>query len=130
MQLTLPWSWYADETVLRAEQERIFARTWQYVGHTGQVAEPGDYFTARLGRLPVVVTHAGDGELRALANVCRHRGSVVAEGAGNRKTLQCPYHAWTYDLDGSLRAAPRADFELDGVGLAQVRLERWGPFLF
>ena len=67
---------------------------------------------------------------RAFVNVCRHRGSVVAEGAGNRKSLQCPYHAWTYGLDGRLRAAPRADFELDGVGLAPVRLERWGPFLF
>jgi choline monooxygenase len=54
----------------------------------------------------------------------------VVEGAGNRKTLQCPYHAWTYGLDGRLRAAPRADFDLDGVGLEPVRLERWGPFLF
>jgi choline monooxygenase len=91
---------------------------------------PGDFFTARAGRIPVVVTHADDGETRAFVNVCRHRGSVVAEGAGNRKTLQCPYHAWTYGLDGRLRAAPRADFELDGIGLVPVRLERWGPFLF
>ena len=91
---------------------------------------PGDFFTAHAGRIPIVVTHADDGETRAFVNVCRHRGSTVAEGAGNRKTLQCPYHAWTYGLDGRLRAAPRADFELDGVGLEPVRLERWGPFLF
>jgi phenylpropionate dioxygenase-like ring-hydroxylating dioxygenase large terminal subunit len=128
--MTYPWTWYADPEVLRREQERIFARTWQYVGHAGQVERVGDYFTAQLGRIPVVVTHAEDGELRAFANVCRHRGSVVVEGAGNRRTLQCPYHAWTYGLDGGLLAAPRADFDLSELSLAPVRLERWGPFLF
>jgi phenylpropionate dioxygenase-like ring-hydroxylating dioxygenase large terminal subunit len=125
-----PWSWYSDQEIWGLEQERIFARTWQYIGHAGMVERPGDFFTARAGRIPIVVTRAEDDETRAFVNVCRHRGSIVAEGAGNRKTLQCPYHAWTYALDGRLRAAPRADFELDGIGLAQVRLERWGPFLF
>jgi phenylpropionate dioxygenase-like ring-hydroxylating dioxygenase large terminal subunit len=128
--MTYPWSWYADPDVLHAEQERIFARTWQYVGHAGQVGQAGDYFTAQLGRIPVVVTHADDGELRAFANVCRHRGSLVADGSGNRRTLQCPYHAWTYGLDGRLRTAPRADFDPGEVSLAPLRLDRWGPFLF
>jgi len=125
-----PWSWYTDADVWALEQERIFTRSWQYAGHAGMVERPGDFFTASAGRIPIVVTHAEDGEIRAFANVCRHRGSIVADGAGNRKTLQCPYHAWTYGLDGRLRAAPRADFELDGLGLATVRLDRWGPFLF
>ena len=74
-----------------------------------------------------------DGEERAFVNVCRHRGSVVVEEAGNRRTLQCPYHAWTYDLDGSLRAAPRSereDIDLSDVSLSPVRLEDWGPFRF
>src|SRR3954462_1496801 len=93
-------------------------------------AQEGDFFTARAGRIPIVVTHANDGETRAFVNVCRHRGSIVADGAGNRSTLQCPYHAWTYGLDGRLRAAPRADFDVDEVALAPARLERWGPFLF
>ena len=106
--MTYPWSWYTDADVLRAEEDRIFARSWQYVGHAGQLAEPGDYFATALGRTPVVLTRAEDGKLRAFVNVCRHRGCVVAEGAGNRATLQCPYHAWTYRLDGTLRAAPRA----------------------
>jgi choline monooxygenase len=128
--VTNPWSWYTDADVWALEQERIFARSWQYAGHAGMVELPGDFFTACAGRIPIVVTHAEDGETRAFVNVCRHRGSIVADGAGNRKTLQCPYHAWTYGLDGRLRAAPRADFELDGVGLVPVRLERWGPFLF
>ena len=114
--MTNPWSWYSEREVWALEQERIFARTWQYVGHAGMVERPGDFFTARAGRIPIVVTRAEDDETRAFVNVCRHRGSTVAEGAGNRKTLQCPYHAWTYGLDGRLRAAPRADFELDGSG--------------
>ena len=128
--MTNPWGWYSDAEVWTLEQERIFARSWQYVGHAAMLQQTGDFFTARAGRIPIVVTRAEDGETRAFVNVCRHRGSVVAEGAGNRKTLQCPYHAWTYGLDGRLRAAPRADFDLDEVGLAPVRLERWGPFLF
>jgi phenylpropionate dioxygenase-like ring-hydroxylating dioxygenase large terminal subunit len=128
--VTNPWSWYSDGDVWSVEQERIFSRAWQYVGHAGMVERPGDFFTARAGRIPIVVTRAEDGETRAFVNVCRHRGSTVAEGAGNRKTLQCPYHAWTYGLDGRLRAAPRADFPLDEVALAGVRLERWGPYLF
>jgi len=127
---TNPWGWYSDAEVWSLEQTRIFGRSWQYVGHAGMAARAGDFFTARAGRVPIVVTYAGDGETRAFVNVCRHRGSIVAEGAGNKKALQCPYHAWTYGLDGRLRAAPRADFELDGIGLEPVRLERWGPFLF
>jgi phenylpropionate dioxygenase-like ring-hydroxylating dioxygenase large terminal subunit len=128
--VTNPWLWYSDRAVFEREQEAIFGRTWQYVGHAGQLSRSGDFFTSRAGRIPVVVTHAEDGELRALLNVCRHRGSLVADGAGNRKTLQCPYHAWTYALDGSLRAAPRADFDLSECALAPLRLEAWGPFLF
>jgi phenylpropionate dioxygenase-like ring-hydroxylating dioxygenase large terminal subunit len=125
-----PWAWYSDREVFEREQERIFARAWQYVGHAGQVANTGDFFTARVGRVPVVVTRAEDEALHALLNVCRHRGSIVADGSGNRRTLQCPYHAWTYALDGTLRAAPRAGAEVEGCRLEPLRLETWGPFLF
>src|SRR5205085_4327604 len=128
--MTNPWSWYADADVVRLEQDRIFARTWQYVGHTGQLEQVGDFITARAGRIPIVFTHAEDDRLRAFVNVCRHRGSTVAEGSGNRMTLQCPYHAWTYGLDGRLRAAPRADFDLAEVALVEIPLDSWGPFLF
>jgi choline monooxygenase len=131
---SLPWSWYSDPEVLRREHERIFLRSWQYVGHVGQASEPGSFFTGALGLAPVVVTHARDGELRAFLNVCRHRGFVVAEGEGRRETLQCRYHAWTYELDGRLRAAPRSErepaFDPDELSLAPLRLERWGPLLF
>jgi phenylpropionate dioxygenase-like ring-hydroxylating dioxygenase large terminal subunit len=131
---SLPWAWYADPGVLRREGNRIFARSWQYVGHTGQVAESGSFFAGSAGEIPVVVTRASDGDLRAFLNVCRHRGHVVASGAGSRETLQCPYHAWTYGLDGRLRAAPRSDrepgFELDELGLVPIQVDTWGPFVF
>ena len=134
MERTLPWSWYTDPEILRLEQERIFTRTWQYVGHTRQAADPGSFFTAMAGRTPVVVTRARDDELRAFLNVCRHRGSIVAQGSGRRDTLQCGYHAWTYSLDGKLRAAPRSGRELDleeeDLSLVPLALDTWGPFVF
>ena len=131
---TYPWSWYSDPAVLAAERERIFRRAWHYVGHAGRLPEPSSYFACMTGGLPVVVTRDGGGELRAFLNVCRHRGSEIVAGAGRRETLQCPYHAWTYGLDGQLRAAPRAEredgFDAAGLGLVALSLDRWGPFLF
>ena len=132
MESSLPWSWYFDPEILRLEQDAIFRRSWQYVGHLGQVAETGSFFAGRAGDVPVVVTRAADGELRAFLNVCRHRGSVIVEGEGKRASLQCPYHAWTYGLDGSLRAAPRSDETAprDELGLVPLRVAEWGPFVF
>jgi carnitine monooxygenase subunit len=131
---SFPWAWYADEAVFRAEQERIFRRTWQYAGHLGQLAEPGSWFICRAGVVPVVVTRDRADVLRAFVNVCRHRGFPVASGEGRRETLQCAYHAWTYGLDGSLRAAPRADrepaFEREELGLLPAAVDTWGPFVF
>ncbi len=132
---TLPARWYADGAVFEQEKRRIFHRTWQYVGHTGQVANPGDFITTRLGDIPVVIARDADGSLRAFANVCRHRGSeVVLECAGNRKTLQCHYHGWTYNLDGSLRNAPRANeqasFAKEELSLIPFSVETWGPMIF
>jgi choline monooxygenase len=127
---TTPWSWYRDPAVLAREQEAIFRSAWHYVGRLG---EPGDVVPGWAGQVPVVLVKADDGQERAFVNVCRHRGSVVVEEPGNRKTLQCPYHAWTYDLDGSLRAAPRSEREnvdLSDVSLAAIRVEGWGPFRF
>jgi len=131
---TLPWSWYSDPAVLELEQASIFGRSWQYAAHTGEVAEPGSYVATRAGAIPVVVVRDGEGVLRAFVNVCRHRGSIVCDGAGRRETLQCPYHAWTYGLDGSLVAAPRSDrepgFDAGALGLIPVQVDSWGPFVF
>jgi choline monooxygenase len=132
--LTLPAGWYSDPAVLRLEQERIFRRVWVYAGRTEQVAEPGQFFTARSGDVPIVCVRGSDGELRAFVNVCRHRASVLVEGEGRRETIQCGYHAWTYNLDGSLRSAPRSEredgFSKDGLGLIPAAIDTWGPFVF
>jgi choline monooxygenase len=131
---TLPWDWYVSPEILRREEELIFRGAWHYAGPLEWAAEPGERFPCRAGAAPVVVVRDRDGELRAFLNVCRHRGSVVVTERGRRETLQCPYHAWTYDLDGSLRTAPRAereeDFDPAGLGLRPVRVETWGPLVF
>jgi choline monooxygenase len=128
---TLPYRWYVDAEVLERERERLFGRAWQYAGHLGQLAEPGSYFTLRAGHVPLVVVRDRADELRAFVNVCRHRGAEVVSGEGSCTTLQCHYHAWTYDLDGSLRAAPRADgLDREGLGLRHAQVGTWGPFVF
>jgi phenylpropionate dioxygenase-like ring-hydroxylating dioxygenase large terminal subunit len=131
---TLPASWYVDPDVLRSEQEAIFKRSWQYAGRADQVAEPGSYFSSRAGHIPIAVVRDRVGVLRGFVNVCRHRGHEVIQGEGRRASLQCPYHAWTYGLDGRLRSAPRSErepgFELDGIALLPVAIEIWGPFVF
>jgi choline monooxygenase len=130
---TLPWAWYSDPQIAELERSRIFRCSWQYVGHLGELDGPGSYFASHAGGVPVVVTCDRDRQLRALINICRHRGAVVARGAGSRGTLQCPYHAWTYGLDGCLRAAPRSageeGFELDELGLVPASVGTWGPFV-
>jgi choline monooxygenase len=131
---TLPWSWYTDPAAFRLERERIFRRSWSYVGHAGDVAEPGSFRATRASDVPVVLVRDEEGTVRAFLNVCRHRGSLVCEGSGTRATLQCPYHAWTYGLDGRLLSAPRSEreggVESEELGLVPLRLETWGPFLF
>jgi phenylpropionate dioxygenase-like ring-hydroxylating dioxygenase large terminal subunit len=131
---TLPYDWYADPAVLRLEQERIFARSWQYAARADQVAEPGMLTTAWAGALPVLLARARDGELHGFVNVCRHRGHPLCDGDARRETIQCPYHAWTYGLDGALRNAPRADrepgFDKASLGLVRVSVDTWGPFVF
>jgi phenylpropionate dioxygenase-like ring-hydroxylating dioxygenase large terminal subunit len=132
---SIPWSWYLDPDVLALEEKHVFRPAWHYVGHVGQVDEPGRFFTCRLLGTDVVVTRGTDDRIRALINVCRHRGArVVREPCGKRKTFQCHYHAWTYGLDGALRAAPRSDrepgFDREEFPLHAVAIEQWGPFLF
>ena len=83
-----------------SSRRRIFRRTWQYAGHTGELAEPGSFVSTRAGDVPIVLVRDRDDVLRAFVNVCRHRGYLLCDGSGRRETLQCPYHAWTYDLDG------------------------------
>jgi phenylpropionate dioxygenase-like ring-hydroxylating dioxygenase large terminal subunit len=131
---TLPYDWYADPAVLRVEQERIFAGAWQYVCPAARLSDPGRLIAAHAGHIPVLLVRGRDDVLRGFVNVCRHRGSLLCEGEAHRLTIQCPYHAWTYDLDGSLQNAPRADreegFDRDELGLLPVAVDTWGPFVF
>ena len=131
---TIPWSWYTDPAVLQLERDRIFRRSWQYVGRQEEVGENGSFVATRVGDVPVVLVRDEEGTLRAFLNVCRHRGSIVCEGSGRRATLQCPYHAWTYGLDGKLIAAPRFSREGGGdheqLGLIALQVGTWGPLIF
>lgn len=132
---TLPAEWYTDPEVLEHEMERIFAASWNYAGRVEQVAKAGDFLTSRVGEVPVVIVRDEAGALRAYANVCRHRGSeLVLEKSGNRRTLQCHYHAWTWGLDGTLRAAPhcheQAGFDKANFPLTPLGVATFGPFIF
>jgi phenylpropionate dioxygenase-like ring-hydroxylating dioxygenase large terminal subunit len=131
---TLPAHWYTSPVHYHEEQQTIFRKSWLFVGLIEDVAQPGDFFTIQIGDVPLVIVRDG-ATLRAFVNVCRHRGSVVATApCGNRATLQCPYHAWTYRLDGTLHRAPgmgdEANFDPSAFSLVPTRLETWGPFIF
>jgi choline monooxygenase len=133
---TLPASWYTAESVFRHEMRAIFGRYWQYACRTDEVAHPGDYRACRAGNIPVVVVRNLNNEIAAFVNVCRHRGAeIVLDGTGgNRNTLQCHYHAWTWGLDGCLRAAPGAEdepcFRNEQFSLTPLAVGLLGQFIF
>jgi choline monooxygenase len=120
--------------MLDLEREKVFARSWQPVGHAKSVIHPGTYFSCDIAGEPVVVARAKDGILRAFSNVCRHRASIIADGQGKAATLRCPYHNWTYALDGRLIACPEfegvQDWDTSSVVLPQYLVEIWGPYVF
>jgi phenylpropionate dioxygenase-like ring-hydroxylating dioxygenase large terminal subunit len=134
MESVLSWDWYRDPRVLEVEERRLFRPSWQYVGPLESLRRPGDHVVGLVSRVPVVVVRGGDGELRGFLNVCRHRGSVVVSSDGNAPRLRCPYHAWTYDLDGSLRSAPQCGPQIAAglaeLGMLPVRAATFGPFVF
>jgi phenylpropionate dioxygenase-like ring-hydroxylating dioxygenase large terminal subunit len=131
---TLPAWCYTSDAFYRREVERIFGKVWNFVGHVSQLAAPGDYFTLNFAGIPAILLRDHDGTLRAFANSCRHRGSALLEGSGNCRAIVCPYHSWTYGLDGTLRAAPEMQetvgFNTADTGLIPLRLDTWGGFLF
>ena len=130
----LPPACYHDEAFYQREMQRIFERGWVMVGRVERAANPGDWFTVEFGRCRLVVTRDEHGTLHALANSCRHRGAPLVEGEGNCRTLSCPYHAWTYGLDGTLLGAPgmkeSRDFRVEDYPLHAVRIDTWGGFVF
>ncbi len=131
----LPKRAYHDPAILEWERANILRRDWIMVARDEDAPEPGTYTLVELEGESIIVARGRDGTLRAFFNVCRHRGTPVAEDAcGKVVRFQCPYHAWIYDLDGSLIRAKHTDdledFSLDAFGLAPVRLETWQGFVF
>jgi phenylpropionate dioxygenase-like ring-hydroxylating dioxygenase large terminal subunit len=114
---------YADPAIFELEMERIFGRAWLMLGHESQVKAPGDYFTTRMGREPVVVIRKNEKEIAILINRCAHRGSMVCtEGRGNIERFVCPYHGWSYDRAGLLQGVPfRTGYEKEK--LSELRLK-------
>lgn len=129
---------YADPVLFEEELEKIFYSTWVYVGHASEVPAPGDYKTTFIGRVPVILVRDQTGQLHVLANRCMHRGATVcAREFGHTDAFICPYHAWTYHLDGSLSSVglPRGyhadDLHRETLGLARAaRLGVYRGFVF
>jgi choline monooxygenase len=132
---TIPASWYTDARLAQLETETIFARTWQAVGRRDQLESPGQYVTANVAGEPIVVVRGSDAKLRAFYNVCRHHAMIVLnEACGHTHHMRCPYHGWTYSLEGELRGVTDfegvLDFDRAQNGLVPVRLEAWENFAF
>jgi Rieske 2Fe-2S family protein len=133
---TLPGRFYHDPAIYAQELQTMFSRMWLCVGREEDIEKPGDYLTRTVGDESVVVLRDAGGSVNAFHNVCRHRGSrLLSEPSGSGlKHVQCPYHAWTYGLDGALKVAPHMEdareFDKPKFGLNRVRLERWDGFLF
>ncbi|CAN0359189.1 unnamed protein product, partial [Ectocarpus sp. 4 AP-2014] len=111
----------------------VFEKAWITVGRVDQLPSPGSYFTGDLAGNPYVVLRDEAGTLRAFHNVCRHHAAVVAQECGKARELVCPYHGWTYRLDGSLRSAPRMGkmegFAAEEMGLPPISVTTWGPLV-
>jgi choline monooxygenase len=132
----LPGEFYYSPDIFRLEIEKIFMKDWLCVGRVEQYQKPGDYRALRIAGEPLLVCRDGQGKLNAFSNVCRHRGVEVASGEGNREDFVCPYHGWTYGLDGKLLGAPlsktvdKDNFEFASCRLPTVKADTWGGWIF
>lgn len=132
---TPPARWYTDPLFLQAEEDQIFRKTWQLVGSTDSLKEPGDYFTLEIAGEPILVTLASNRQIVALSNVCRHHAAtLMPESCGHAKRFQCLYHGWTYDLAGNLIGTPEwrgvSDFSKEKTRLPNFEIKAHPPFLF
>ncbi len=131
---TMPKAYYTDPQVLKLEREKLFGKEWVCIGRGEEVRNSGDYMTFQLCDEPLVAVRGADGRIRVLSNVCRHRGAILTQGRGNGHRLVCPYHHWSYDLEGKLAGAPRMDahqsFEKSNCRLPEFACAEWHGFLF
>ncbi|KAK9806625.1 hypothetical protein WJX73_001477 [Symbiochloris irregularis] len=132
--VTLPSAWYFSQQVAALERKHIFGNTWQVVGRTDQLDQEGAYFTGCVAGVSYIVCRAPGGEVKAYHNVCRHHAAAVASGSGCTAQFRCPYHGWTYSLDGRLVKAIGLkgiqDFKARDYGLVPMRAATWGHFVF
>lgn len=132
---TMPPNFYTSADFLELEKDAIFRREWICLGHTGEIPNPGDFFTTELVGENLLVARDSTGEIHVLSNVCRHRANLVeTQAKGNRRSFVCPYHAWTYDTDGRLKTAPLMNksktFDAAKCSLPQLATEIWNNFVF
>lgn len=131
---TLPPECYTDAGFYAFEKEALYNHEWLCVGRADWVKAPGDYFTTQIIGEPIIVARTLEGEIRAMSAVCQHRAMLVAEGSGNARGFLCPYHHWSYTLDGRLVAAPAmnktCNFDRADYGLPNFKVELWNGFIF
>ena len=132
---TIPSAWYTDERIAELERQAVFGGSWQIVARADQLRQPGRFVSAEVAGEPLVVVRSADNQLRAFYNVCRHHAAaVVTETQGSVSILRCPYHGWSYGLNGSLKGAPEFEgvcgFDRSQNGLVPVPVETWEQFVF
>jgi len=125
---------YTETDWFKQDELQILRRNWRWVCHTEKTREPGSYITVDIAGLPIAVVRDRSGTLRAFYNVCKHRAHHLLEGEGNTALIVCPYHAWTYKLDGQLHGAPHTknlqNFDMDSICLDQVQVEEFCGFVY
>jgi choline monooxygenase len=132
---TIPASFYADERIFALEQKTVFNSSWQVAGRLEQLGRPGDFVTTEISGEPIVVVRGSDGELRGFFNVCRHHAAaVMSEAEGCATQMRCPYHGWTYSLEGELKGTPEfsgvCNFDRANHGLVPVEIASWEKWVF
>jgi choline monooxygenase len=131
---SFPAFMYTSDQVYQLERTQFFHKNWIYVGHISQLDGPGSYFTTSIAETPLLIVCDRQGTLRAFHNVCTHRAAPVALDSGSCHRFICPYHAWTFDLEGNLRGTPDfetyVDFHPDEYALSSIQIDTWGPFIF
>jgi choline monooxygenase len=132
---TIPSSWYIDKDFYDHELKTVFSQSWQLAARADQLTEPGRYVTTDIAGEPVVIVRGNDGELRGFFNVCRHHAAAVMTAPEGKATqLRCPYHGWTYSLEGELKGTPDfsgvCDFDRASNGLVSLEIAEWENWVF
>jgi len=132
---TIPAAWYTDERIFELEMQTVFSSSWQFAARADQLRQPGDFVTTEIAGEPIVLVRGSDQVVRGFFNVCRHHAAaVMTEPAGHANQMRCPYHGWTYSLEGELKGTPDfsgvCNFDRDQNGLAPIEISAWENWIF